>query len=277
MSDRPAVQWSGKMLKNCTTASTHDGINLNVKIPNLEVVPTAQSFLFSQITQKTLNTHVQQNMNTIEVERPKTIEKTEKHTFQEKSSKGPMERMMSNWTTRNRRTATADTPLDLVYDAVMTGQPPYELEGDGWHADEIYKAAGAKWASSRARSTGKHHRQRHEEAKQVRRVAGQFGMLAKIRPSKYRARLQKAMHDGPTARNDAEASERSRSVEVLCALLTNTPTPMARRLAEKPGNSLLLGAGRRASSFRSRVRAVRRFFFWPAMNDSKIYRVSLSN
>ena len=32
-------------------------------------------------------------------------------------------------------------PLGLVYDAVMTGQSPYELEGDGWHADKIHEAA----------------------------------------------------------------------------------------------------------------------------------------
>ena len=32
--------------------------------------------------------------------------------------------------------------LDLVYDAVMKGQSPYELERDGWHADEIHEAVG---------------------------------------------------------------------------------------------------------------------------------------
>ena len=36
--------------------------------------------------------------------------------------------------------------LDFVYDEVMTGQSPYDLEGDGWHADEIHYR-GVVWFS----------------------------------------------------------------------------------------------------------------------------------
>ena len=32
--------------------------------------------------------------------------------------------------------------LDLLYDAVMNRQSPYELERDGWYAGEIHEAVG---------------------------------------------------------------------------------------------------------------------------------------
>ena len=69
-----------------------------------------------------------------------------------------------------------------------------------------------------------------------------------------------------TARKDAEEKERARWVEILGSMLVYTPTPMGRILGERPGSIQLLGAGRRASTLRSRVRSVRRYLNWSALN-----------
>ena len=49
-------------------------------------------------------------------------------------------------------------------------------------------------------------------------------------------------------------------------------TPMGRLLLDKPGNSSLLGTGRRASTLRNRVHAVRRFLSWLAPNFNLSYQ-----
>ena len=67
----------------------------------------------------------------------------------------------------------------------------------------------------------------------------------------FRTRLQKIMYEGATARKDAEEDERSRWLHILAGIVQNTETPMARLLREKPGNVLLLGAGKRATTFRA--------------------------
>ena len=60
--------------------------------------------------------------------------------------------------------------------------------------------------------------------------------------------------------------ERFRWVELLlAAMLARTPTPMGLMLTDRPGSIQLLGAGRRASTLCSRVRAVRRFLNWLAL------------
>ena len=46
---------------------------------------------------------------------------------------------------------------------------------------------------------------------------------------------------------------------------------MGRILGERPGSIQLLGAGRRASTLRSRVRAVRRYLNWLALNHDLGY------
>ena len=125
----------GKMLKNCTTASTHESIpvvlmhghRLSVKITNLEVAPTAQSSSLAKITKEVLNTHVQQTVNTIAMEKQNTIKNIENPCSSGKSSREPKD-------------GDCGYQLDLVYDAVMTGQSPCEMEWDGWHADEIHGA-----------------------------------------------------------------------------------------------------------------------------------------
>ena len=70
---------------------------------------------------------------------------------------------------------------------------------------------------------------------------------------------------------DAEEKEGARWVEILGSLLVHTPTPMGRILGERPGGIQLVGAGRRASTLRSRVRAVRRYLNWLALNHDHGY------
>ena len=86
-----------------------------------------------------------------------------------------------------------------------------------------------------------------------------------------KSRLQRSPYTGPTARKDAEEKERTRRVEVLGAMLVHTPTPMGKILKDKPGSIQLSVAGRRASTLRSRVRAVRRYLNWLALNHDVSY------
>ena len=80
------------------------------------------------------------------------------------------------------------------------------------------------------------------------------------------SRLQRTLYAGPTAQKDAEEKERARWVEILSSMLVHTPAPMGRILGERRGSLQLLGAGWRASTLRSRVRAVRRYLNWLALN-----------
>ena len=58
-------------------------------------------------------------------------------------------------------------------------------------------------------------------------------------------------------------------------MLSHTPTPMGALLAAHPSNLQLLGAGRRAATLRSRVRAVKRFLDWLAVSHAKGYPTEL--
>ena len=66
-------------------------------------------------------------MGTIKVEKPNIIKKTN-------PKKHPSSRRQSS-----RRTLTGHI-LDFVYDVMMSGRSRNELEGDGWHADDIHEA-----------------------------------------------------------------------------------------------------------------------------------------
>ena len=83
--------------------------------------------------------------------------------------------------------------------------------------------------------------------------------------------LQRTLYWGPTAGKDAEEKERARWGEILVSMLVHTPTLVGRILGERPGSLQLLGARRRASTLRSRVRAVRRYFNWLALNHDLGY------
>ena len=67
-------------------------------------------------------------------------------------------------------------------------------------------------------------------------------------------RLQKRLYNGPTPRKDAEEMERARWIEALSTLLRATQTPMGKMLIDKPQTAQLLGAGRRVTTLRLRVR-----------------------
>ena len=61
-------------------------------------------------------------------------------------------------------------------------------------------------------------------------------------------------------------SSEGRWVEVLGAVLVHSLAPMGKIFGDKHGSLQLLGAGRRASTLRSRERAVRRYLNWLALN-----------
>ena len=96
-----------------------------------------------------------------------------------------------------------------------------------------------------------------------------------VRPRKYRARYLRAQFQGPSARKDAEESERNRWTTELADLLRGTQSPMGQFLTAQTGNQLR-GGGRRASTLRSRVRGVKRFLSWLALRYELIYSTVLS-
>ena len=76
-------------------------------------------------------------------------------------------------------------------------------------------------------------------------------------PTRYKSRLHVAKFQGPSARKDAEESERQRWLQLLANLIVGTDTPMGKLLQSRQGDISLLGAGRRAGTLRSRVRNIR--------------------
>ena len=118
---------------------------------------------------------------------------------------------------------------------------------------------------------------RNQEARLEKSAADQFLLAADKAPRRYRSKFQRGLYAGPNARKEAEETERTKWVEVLAAMLTRTPTPMGALLASQPSNMQLLGAGKRASTLRSRVRAVKRFLDWLALTNSKGYSTSLED
>ena len=98
-----------------------------------------------------------------------------------------------------------------------------------------------------------HYAQKEKLAEDAETSADQFLLAAEMPPRRCKSRLQRSLFAGPTARKDAEEKERARLVEVLGAMLVHTPTPMGKILGDKPGSLQLLGAGRPASTLRSRV------------------------
>ena len=96
----------------------------------------------------------------------------------------------------------------------------------------------------------------------------QFAIAATLKPSRYQARFQSGRYEG---RHDAESAERVRWVTILSDVLRGTNTPMGKLLEEKPSNLQLLGGGRRVSTIRSRVRCIRKFLAWLALQHEINY------
>ena len=81
--------------------------------------------------------------------------------------------------------------------------------------------------------------ERSEELRHKRRdektVADELVQAATVRPRNYRARYLRSQFQGPSARNDAEDSERNRWTE-LADFLRGAQSPMGQFLASQPGN-----------------------------------------
>ena len=149
----------------------------------------------------------------------------------------------------------------LVQDGAVPPGFQQEVEGlapaiEGGTAREARKAAATSEFDAalflHERSGELRHKVRAEKS-----AADQLLQAATVRPCKNRARYLRAQFQGPSAREDAEESERA-------DLLRGTQSPMGQFLAAQPGNQLT-GGGRRASTLRSRVRGVKRFLSWMAM------------
>ena len=98
-----------------------------------------------------------------------------------------------------------------------------------------------------------------------------FVVAASFPPTRYKSRLHFAKFQGPSARKDAEESERQRWLQLLANLIVGTDTPMERLLQSRQGDISLLGAGRRAGTLWSRVRNIRHFLAWLAINHGITY------
>ena len=110
-----------------------------------------------------------------------------------------------------------------------------------------------------------------DQALEQKAAVDTFVAAASFPPTRYKSRLHFARFQGPSARKDAEESERQRWLQLLANLIVGTDTPMGRLLQSRQGDISLLGAGRRAGTLRSRVRNIRHFLAWLAINHGITY------
>ena len=68
-----------------------------------------------------------------------------------------------------------------------------------------------------------------------------FVAAASFPPTRYKSRLHFAKFQGPSARKDAEESERQRWLQLLANLIVGTDTPMGRLLQSRQGGHILAG------------------------------------
>ena len=112
------------------------------------------------------------------------------------------------------------------------------------------------------------HQQKTKSSEATKSAVDQFVAAARDKPTSYRTRLQRMLDGGPMPRRDAEEMERARWIEALATLLRATQTPMEKMLLDKPQTAQLLGAGRRVTTLRSRVRLARRYLAWLSRQSS---------
>ena len=107
-----------------------------------------------------------------------------------------------------------------------------------------------------------HREQQGAQTQVEQHLSDQLVMLAELKPRRLRTRWQKMSYDGPTGRRDAEQDLRTKG---LCGCCQSCSEAQIRRWENcSPSNVELLGAGRRASTLRSRIRAVQSFWAgWP--------------
>ena len=158
----------------------------------------------------------------------------------------------------------------LYYTLVLDGALPLgylrefmSLEAPARRAANRLQASAAAVSDSIASTALSALRQESEHRASIEKsIADQLAVAADLRPKRFRTKWQRAVFDGPTARKDAEASERDRWIQLLANLLRSTDTPMGKLIRESPSNIQLLGGGRRAGTLRSRVRSVQKFLGW---------------
>ena len=167
----------------------------------------------------------------------------------------------------------------LYFTLVQDGALP-----TGFQAEFEKLALAAETAAERTRKNRAHlgnmeaavylhelAKEKELQANKEKSVHDQFVVASTLRPRKYRARYLQSAFQGPTVRQDAEEAERARWIQTLADMLKGTDTPMGQLLSASPSNTKLLGGGRRVSTLRSRVRLLRRFFSWLALNHQQVY------
>ena len=169
----------------------------------------------------------------------------------------------------------------LYHTLVQDGALPSGYESD-FAALESYifpEADRQLWQLARldnvSASVALHHfeKERAQMEQVEKKATEQFLGAALNKPKVYKTRLQSSFYETSTARRDTEEAERVRWVSELCTPLRGTPTPMGKLLVDKPSSESLVGAGKRAATFRSRVRMARRYLAWLSVN----YKVTFQN
>ena len=122
-----------------------------------------------------------------------------------------------------------------------------------------FSAAG--WLSEHKRKEEVEEKARPRELTLEEVVAATAGRV----PKTFKSRLQRALYDTPSARQEAEEAERLRWLQ-----------------AHSDGQSsctsvALLGAGQRAATLRNRVRLLRNYFSWLAATHEVTYPTSLEH
>ena len=138
------------------------------------------------------------------------------------------------------------------------------------HFDNV---AAACWLSQHKRKAEASEKVRPHEPTLAEVVAATAGRV----PKTFKSRLQRALYDTPSARQEAEEAERLRWLQAMALLVERSPTPMGNLLARQPGSLALLGAGRRAATLRNRFRLLRNFFSWLTATHEVRYLTSLEH
>ena len=170
------------------------------------------------------------------------------------------------------RAGSAEVPdfVCLYYTLVLDGAVPrgylhefLSLEG---HVRTAAERADRRNSSiTNFSAAGWLHLQKSSQQKSERSERDAFDQLvlaSTLKPRKFRSKCQEHAFQGPSARQDAESAERTKWLNVLADILIATPTPMGALLRADPAARKILGAGRRASTIRARVRTIRKFLVW---------------
>ena len=104
-----------------------------------------------------------------------------------------------------------------------------------------------------------------KKTKSTKQAVDQFMLASLDRLVHFKCIWQQQFFEGPAARRDAEENLRKKWLGSLGGLPRGTKTPMGERLVSGAPGSVPLGAGRRASTLRSRVRVAKRYLTWLAL------------